>query len=79
MEEEEVALNHLRMKVSDLEIERRDRTKEMEQARSLNDYFSFLVRLLKEEDKVFFFKAMEQDKLFDQIVDQQALAIDIES
>lgn len=79
MEEEEVALKHLRKKVDTIEIERRDRIREMEQARSLNDCFSFLVRLLKEEDKVLFFKVMEQDKLLDQIVNEQAEAVDIEA
>ena len=66
VEEEDLsALVHFRKRTDTLEIERKDRLRDLEQTRSLNDYYSFLVRLLKEEDKVFFFKAMEQDKLFD--------------
>lgn len=73
MAEDLAALKHYRTKLSitlslyslleNIEAERRERHRDLEKLRSHNDYYQFLSRLLKEEDKVAFMLALEKDTL----------------
>ena len=66
------------MCIGNIEGERRERHRDLEKIRSHNDYYQFLAKLLKEEDKVAFMLALETDKVAADSIKERFSAIDFE-